>query len=71
MDAVQKRFGERIRKLRAAKGLSQEAFAAKAGLHRTYVGGAERGERNVSLQNIARIANTLQITGSELLKGVC
>lgn len=71
MDLIQRRFGERVRKLRLAQGISQEALAAKAGLHRTYIGGTERGERNVSLQNIARIARTLQTTGSNLLKGVC
>lgn len=71
MQQVQQRFGTRLRKLRTAAGLSQESLAAKAGLHRTYIGGIERGERNVSLQNIARIARTLQTSGSNLLKGVC
>jgi len=45
-------FGERVRALRAARGLSQEALADRADLHRTYVGSVERGERNVSLDSI-------------------
>ncbi len=44
------RFGERVRKLRLERGLTQEALAARAGLHSTYVGGIERGERNVGLE---------------------
>ncbi|OGH56649.1 MAG: transcriptional regulator [Candidatus Lindowbacteria bacterium RIFCSPLOWO2_12_FULL_62_27] len=56
---VQARFGERIRKLRKAKGWSQEEFADACDLHRTYIGGIERGERNVSLRNIQKIADSL------------
>ena len=62
----QKEFGKRIRALRLAKGYSQEELAFKAKLDRTYVGGIERGERNPSLKNIARIADTLEIPLSEL-----
>jgi transcriptional regulator with XRE-family HTH domain len=61
-------FGERVRSLRTALGLSQERLAAVSGLHRTYVSGVERGERNISLINIHRLADALGTTPSELLK---
>jgi transcriptional regulator with XRE-family HTH domain len=64
------RFGRKVRKLRQAKGLSQEAFAAECGMDRTYMGGIERGERNVALRNIELIARTLGVTLSELMKSV-
>ena len=63
---IEERFGERVRKLRQSKGLSQEDLAFKAGMHRTYLGGIERGERNPSLRNIAAIAKALGVTLSEL-----
>ncbi len=63
---IKERFGERVRKLRQSKGLSQEELAFKAGMHRTYLGGIERGERNPSLRNIAAIAKALGVTLSEL-----
>lgn len=61
------RFGKRVRSLRTTAGLSQEAFAAKCGLDRTYVGGIERGERNVALRNIEVIARTLGVSLSVLM----
>ena len=64
------RFGQRVRDLRKAKGLSQEAFAAECGLDRTYISGIERGRRNVSLRNIEVIAKVLGIPISELMKGL-
>ena len=64
------RFGNRVRELRLSKGLSQESFAARCELDRTYVGGIERGERNLALLNIESIANALDITLSELMKGL-
>ncbi len=64
------RFGERVRELRKAKGFSQEAFADACGLDRTYVGGIERGERNLALRNIELIAAALGISISELTKGL-
>lgn len=64
------RFGQRIRNLRTAKELSQEAFAAECGLDRTYISGIERGRRNVSLRNIEVIATALGISISELTKGL-
>ena len=67
---VLKWFGDRVRQLRKESGLSQEAFAAQCGLDRTYIGGVERGERNISLRNIAIIAKALQISVSQLMKGI-
>ena len=63
-------FGERVRALRKEYGWSQEDFAAECGLDRTYVGGIERGERNVALRNIEKIAGALEISVSELLAGL-
>ncbi len=61
-------FGERVRVLRQARGLSQEALALAAGLDRTYIGGVERGERNISLLNIQKIAQALGVSPADLLK---
>ena len=63
---IQKRFGERVRKIRKCKGLSQEALAFAGELDRTYIGGVERGERNISLINIYRIAEALGVEPREL-----
>jgi transcriptional regulator with XRE-family HTH domain len=60
-------FGTQVRKLRQARNWSQEEFATKAGLDRTYIGGIERGERNVSLRNIWRLAKALGVKPSDLL----
>jgi transcriptional regulator with XRE-family HTH domain len=65
---ILERFGTRVRDLRKAQGLSQEAFADRCGLDRTYIGSVERGERNVSLENIERIANALEISISALFE---
>ena len=66
---VLKRFGERIRRLRIQKGFtSQISFAFKVGLDRTYVGGIERGERNVALKNIEKIALALNVSIDELFR---
>ena len=62
------KFGSRIRSLRERTGLSQEALAAKSGIHRTYMGGVERGERNLSLKNIFRIAAGLGVHPRELFE---
>lgn len=64
------RFGQRLRELRKVQNLSQEAFAAKCDLDRTYISGIERGTRNVSLRNIEIIAKALGISISELMKGL-
>lgn len=63
-------FGERLRNLRKVTRLSQEELADRAGLHRTYVGAVERGERNVSLVNIVKLARALKVAPSTLLEGV-
>lgn len=66
MKTIEKQFGERIRELRLARGLSQEKLAFKSGMHRTYLGSIERGERNPSLKNIAAIAEALGVSLSQL-----
>ena len=63
-------FGMRVRALRKNGGMSQEHLAELCRLDRTYVGGVERGERNVSLRNIAILARGLGVTISELAKGL-
>ena len=65
-DTDRKRFGERVRHLRLARSLTQEDLAQLAGLHPTYVGGIERGERNLGLDNLLKIANALSVHPSEL-----
>jgi len=67
---VAKLFGARIKEIRRSQGLSQERLAELTGLHRTYVASAERGERNVSLENICRIAGGLGCEPAELLMGI-
>ena len=59
-----------MRELRLGLNLSQEDLADECGLHRTYIGSVERGERNVSLHNIVRIACALQTTASNLLQDI-
>ena len=64
-----KRFGNRVRELRLAAGLSQEELADRCGLHRTYIGGVERGERNVGLVNVHAIAAALSKPVEALFRG--
>jgi len=64
---LQRSLGQTIRDLRGSRGYSQESFAHAVGLHRTYISDIERGERNVSLHNLVRIANTLEMPVSQLL----
>jgi len=61
------KIGKRIREIRKQKGYSQEAFAAEAQLGRTYMGRIERGEQNVSIQNLIQIALTLKVEVGELI----
>jgi transcriptional regulator with XRE-family HTH domain len=67
---VKSRFGSTIRELREEHGYSQEELAEHAGLHRNYVGGIERGERNVALENIAKLAKALSVPSRELFRNV-
>jgi transcriptional regulator with XRE-family HTH domain len=63
-----KKFGQSVRRLRLNQRLSQEEFAAVAGLDRSYVGAIERGEQNPSLWTIARLAAALKVTFSEIVE---
>ena len=63
-------FGSRVRLRRAELGFSQEELAGVSGLHRTYIGAVERGERNISLANVIRIAAALELDPAELVKGI-
>ncbi len=64
------KFGKRVRALREAAGISQEALASQAHMHRTYLSGVERGERNISLINIVKLARALNISTSQLVVGI-
>jgi transcriptional regulator with XRE-family HTH domain len=66
LKTVRKAFGLRVRELRKERGWSQEDFADRCELHRTYIGAVERGEQNISLENIAKIAGALQVGISNL-----
>lgn len=70
MATIHEKLGQKIRERRLALGMSQEELASTASLHRTYIGSIERGERNVSLQNIVAIAKALSISPSTLLEGI-
>lgn len=70
MDDIRFKFGRAVRQRRSRMRLSQEAFADLCGLDRTYVGGIERGERNVALVNIEKIAKAFRISISELFRRV-
>lgn len=62
-----KELGERVRMFRRAEGMSQEELAERTGLHRTYVGSVERGERNVSIKNLWALADSLGISVATLI----
>jgi transcriptional regulator with XRE-family HTH domain len=70
VDAATGEFGSRVRSRRLSAGLSQEVLAERSGLHRNYVGSLERGERNVALLNILRLAEALACDPSELVAGL-
>ena len=68
-DEILRKFGKRVRDIRLQKGeISQMALANKADLDRTYMGGVERGERNVGLKNIEKIAKALGVSIEDLFK---
>jgi transcriptional regulator with XRE-family HTH domain len=67
---ILQRFGDAVRRTREGRGLSQEKLAALARLDRTYVGGIERGERNLALLNIAKIAKALGVPPSTLVSAI-
>lgn len=64
---ILKKVGNRVRELRQAKGWSQEELGFRAGLHRNYIGGIERGERNVALLNLEKLANALGVRPADLV----
>ena len=67
-ELIHQHLGENLRKRRKSLKLTQESFAQRCGLHRTYVGAIERGERNITLSTLASIATALQIQPQNLLK---
>jgi len=69
-ESARLRFASNLRASRKARGWSQEELAANSGLHRTYVGAIERGERNVSIDNIERLAKSLDLDVLDLLAPV-
>lgn len=64
---IKKRFGQKVRQARKEQNLSQEELAFRAGLHRTYISDVERGYRNVSLENIEKIAIALKIHTKDIV----
>lgn len=66
----EEQLGANIRRHRESLGISQEALAAKARLHRTYIGSIERGERNVAIRNIVKIAHALDCSPADLLSDI-
>ena len=67
---IRTRFGRALRRQRQKLGVSQEAFADMCQLDRSYIGGVERGERNVALVNIEKIAKTLRLSIAQLFRGI-
>lgn len=65
---TRRELGDRIRRLRRERGISQEELGYRSGLHRTYIGAIERAEQNVSVDNIHKIAKALKVSVKELFK---
>lgn len=70
MEKIQLSFGSHVRKLRTEKGFSQEKFALHIGMDRTYYASVEAGKRNISLVNIQKIANGLEVSLSKMFEGI-
>lgn len=68
MSDIKMTFGKRLRELRETKGMSQELLAHEAGLDRTYISSVERGKRNISLENIERLASALEVDIKDFFK---
>ncbi len=66
--AILVKFGQRVRQERTTRKLSQEQLAERAGVHRTYIGMIERGEKNITLENIEKLAKALELKPEELLR---
>lgn len=64
--SIKFRFGSAVRRRRGERGLSQEELAERAGLHRNYVGGVERGKQKIALENIVKLAKALTVKSREL-----
>lgn len=67
--AIRNKFGKQVRNLRRERGWSQEDLADNSGVHRTYIGAIERGEQNVSIDNIIKLAKALGVSLEQLFKG--
>lgn len=68
VSVTRKKFGNNLRRIRKERELSQEALADLANLHRTYIGAIERGEQNISLDNINKVAKALKVKPSKLIE---
>jgi len=70
MQGIEKRFGERVRRLRLKNGWTQDEFADISGFHRAYIGTVERGETNISIRNVQILAKALKVRMTELFRGL-
>ncbi len=70
MSTINTLIGERLRTFRKKQGLSQDKLAEKAGLHNTYIGQVERGEKNITMESLQKIVNALEISFEELFRNV-
>ena len=69
-DKATVKFGENVKSARKERGISQEELASIAGLHRTYIGMVERGEKNITLINILKLSRALDVTVGQLLESI-